>query len=238
MSAAVVCVIIAVCFLTNPINNGDEQNTNYRYSLPLSCTRKFNEKTVIHIQQIIDYTDEGQEKIVSLLSKAECVEFLLCEKGYDYEFITPNEMIRYCSQCGRYLEVQSGEVYALPQDDMAKLNKTLGAHKKINVNNNVYKGWQGEFSEDRLLTTIQEYSKSYTPIKGDDVYDAWFTTDFQISGAHIPRVSSASETDPSDESSARISRRRKPRTFSDSASHRSELQTRSAPCRFPRLRES
>lgn len=194
MSAATVCVIVAICFLTNPISKSDEQNTNYRYSLPLSCTRKLNGKT-ISLKQNIDYTDEGQQKIVSLLSKGESTE-QLGECGYDYEFVTPNETIQYCSQCGHYLEVQGGEVYALQQDDMVKLNKNLGAHRIINVNNNVYEGWQGEFSEDKYLTTIQEYSKSYTPIKGNDVYEVYFTTNFDMSGAKVYYMSSVNETDP------------------------------------------
>ena len=59
--AVVACVAVAVCFLTNPLNN--------YYKGPLSCTQYNGVKDGLESRTIIDFTEDGAKRIISILNE-------------------------------------------------------------------------------------------------------------------------------------------------------------------------
>ena len=62
---------------------------------------------------------------------------------------------------------------------------------------NVMKAWEGEFSERKLKSAINEYQKNYTNIvlKKDSASSVSFETNFEVASCSVSRLSSIDDTD-------------------------------------------
>jgi len=116
--AVVACVAVAVCFLTNPLNN--------YYKGPLSCTQYNGVKDGLESRTIIDFTEDGAKRIISILNEANWEDGAL-NNGYDFEFVLRNATIVYQSDSGILVDKTNERYSDLDLFTRAKLNRMIGA---------------------------------------------------------------------------------------------------------------
>lgn len=95
---------------------------NNQYKGPLSC--------ISHIgadgeTALMDMTEDAHKTIISALNKGKWQDDIT-NCGYDYEFTTKNETIRYHSECGTFIDITNGRVMVLSNDDRVRINEVLG----------------------------------------------------------------------------------------------------------------
>ena len=93
-----------------------------KYTGPLSCISRVEESGVI---ALMDMTEPVHKTILSALNKGKW-ESGVTNCGYDYEFTTKNETIRYHSECGTFVDVTSGLSMVLSDKDRSEINALLG----------------------------------------------------------------------------------------------------------------
>ena len=118
IAAIVACVAVAVCFLTNPLNN--------YYKGPLSCTQYNGVKDGLESRTIIDFTEDGAKRIISILNEANWEDGAL-NNGYDFEFVLRNATIVYQSDSGILVDKTNERYSDLDLFTRAKLNRMIGA---------------------------------------------------------------------------------------------------------------
>lgn len=98
--------------------------SNNQYKGPLSCISHFeNDGTEI---ALMDMTEDTHKKLVSVLNKGEWQDGVT-NCGYDYEFKTKNETIRYHSECGTFIDITNGQAMVLSDEGREEINALLGA---------------------------------------------------------------------------------------------------------------
>ena len=95
---------------------------NNQYKGPLSC--------ISHIgadgeTALMDMMEDAHKTIISALNKGKWQDDIT-NCGYDYEFTTKNETIRYHSECGTFIDITNGRVMVLSNDDRVRINEVLG----------------------------------------------------------------------------------------------------------------
>ena len=95
---------------------------NNQYKGPLSCVSRIGADGVI---ALMDMTEDAHETILSALNKGKWQDDIT-NCGYDYEFTTKNETIRYHSECGTFIDITNGRVMVLSNDDRVRINEILG----------------------------------------------------------------------------------------------------------------
>ena len=95
---------------------------NNQYKGPLSCVSRIGADGVI---ALMDMTEDAHKTIISALNKGKWQDDIT-NCGYDYEFTTKNETIRYHSECGTFIDITNGRVMALSNDDRVRINEVLG----------------------------------------------------------------------------------------------------------------
>ncbi|MBQ8403854.1 MAG: hypothetical protein IJX55_05460 [Clostridia bacterium] len=96
---------------------------NNQYKGPLSCVSRFgNDGAVI---ALMDMTEDTHKKILSVLNKGEWQDGVT-NCGYDYEFTTENETIRYHSECGAFVDITNNRSMVLSTEDKSSINALLG----------------------------------------------------------------------------------------------------------------
>lgn len=118
IAAIVACVVVAVCFLTNPLNA--------KYKGPLSCTRYDGEKDGLETITKIDFTEDAQKNIISILNEAKWDEGDF-KAEYDFEFVLKNAKIMYSSEYGVFVDKTNGLCSILDLFTAAKLSRMIGA---------------------------------------------------------------------------------------------------------------
>ena len=103
---------------------------NNKYKGPLSCISHVGTDGVI---ALMDMTEDAHKTILSTLNKGKW-ENDVTNCGYDYEFTTKNETIRYHSECGTFIDITNGKSMVLVNKDKEIINDLLGASNK-NINN-------------------------------------------------------------------------------------------------------
>ena len=81
----------------------------------------------------MDMTEDAHKTILSVLNKGKW-ENDVTNCGYDYEFTTKNETIRYHSECGTFIDITNGQTMVLAEKDKDIINDLLGA-SNTNTNN-------------------------------------------------------------------------------------------------------
>jgi len=118
MVAFVACALVAVCFLTNPLNE--------KYKAPLSCTRYNGEKDGLDTVTEIDFTEDAAKSVISILNEAKWEEIAV-NCAYNFEFVVKNARIRYHSTSGVLVDQTNGRYSKLSQLAQASLNIIIGA---------------------------------------------------------------------------------------------------------------
>ena len=118
IAAVVACVVVAVCFLTNPLNA--------KYKGPLSCTRYDGEEDGLETITKIDFTEDAQKNIISILNEAKWDEGDF-KAEYDFELVLKNAKIMYSSEYGVFVDKTNGLYSILDLFIIAKLNRMIGA---------------------------------------------------------------------------------------------------------------
>ena len=95
---------------------------NNQYKGPLSCVSRIGADGVI---TLMDMTEDAHKTIISALNKGKWQDDIT-NCGYDYEFTTKNETIRYHSECGTFIDITNGRVMVLSNDDRVRINEVLG----------------------------------------------------------------------------------------------------------------
>ena len=95
---------------------------NNKYKGPLSCISYIGADGVT---ALMDMTEDAHKTILSVLNKGKW-ENDVTNCGYDYEFTTKNETIRYHSECGTFIDITNGRVMVLSNDDRVRINEVLG----------------------------------------------------------------------------------------------------------------
>lgn len=95
---------------------------NNQYKGPLSCVSRIGADGVI---ALMDMTEDAHKTIISALNKGKWQDDIT-NCGYDYEFTTKNETIRYHSECGTFIDITNGRVMVLSNDDRVRINEVLG----------------------------------------------------------------------------------------------------------------
>ena len=95
---------------------------NNKYKGPLSCISHIGADGVI---ALMDMTEDAHKTIISALNKGKWQDDIT-NCGYDYEFTTKNETIRYHSECGTFIDITNGRVMVLSNDDRVRINEVLG----------------------------------------------------------------------------------------------------------------
>ena len=95
---------------------------NNKYKGPLSCVSRIGADGVT---ALMDMTEDAHKTILSVLNKGKW-ENDVTNCGYDYEFTTKNETIRYHSECGTFIDITNGRVMVLSNDDRVRINEVLG----------------------------------------------------------------------------------------------------------------
>ena len=94
-----------------------------QYKGPLSCISRFgNDGAEI---ALMDMTEDAHKNILSILNKGKWQDGVT-NCGYDFEFTTKNETIRYHSECGTFIDITNGRVMVLSNDDRVRINEVLG----------------------------------------------------------------------------------------------------------------
>ena len=100
---------------------------NNKYKGPLSCISRIGADGVT---ALMDMTEDAHKTILSVLNKGKW-ENDVTNCGYDYEFTTKNETIRYHSECGTFIDVTNGQAMVLAEKDKDIINDLLGASNTI-----------------------------------------------------------------------------------------------------------
>ena len=95
---------------------------NNQYKGPLSCVSRIEADGVT---ALMDMTEDAHKTIISALNKGKWQDDIT-NCGYDYEFTTKNETIRYHSECGTFIDITNGRVMVLSNDDRVRINEVLG----------------------------------------------------------------------------------------------------------------
>ena len=95
---------------------------NNQYKGPLSCVSRIGADGVT---ALMDMTEDAHKTILSALNKGKWQDDIT-NCGYDYEFTTKNETIRYHSECGTFIDITNGRVMVLSNDDRVRINEVLG----------------------------------------------------------------------------------------------------------------
>jgi len=95
---------------------------NNQYKGTLSCVSRIGADGVI---ALMDMTEDAHKTIISALNKGKWQDDIT-NCGYDYEFTTKNETIRYHSECGTFIDITNGRVMVLSNDDRVRINEVLG----------------------------------------------------------------------------------------------------------------
>ena len=95
---------------------------NNKYKGPLSCVSHIGADGVT---ALMDMTEDAHKTIISALNKGKWQDDIT-NCGYDYEFTTKNETIRYHSECGTFIDITNGRVMVLSNDDRVRINEVLG----------------------------------------------------------------------------------------------------------------
>lgn len=95
---------------------------NNKYKGPLSCISRIGADGVT---ALMDMTEDAHKTILSVLNKGKW-ENDVTNCGYDYEFTTKNETIRYHSECGTFIDVTNGQAMVLAEKDKDIINDLLG----------------------------------------------------------------------------------------------------------------
>lgn len=95
---------------------------NNQYKGPLSCVSRIGADGVT---ALMDMTEDAHKTIISALNKGKWQDDIT-NCGYDYEFTTKNETIRYHSECGTFIDITNGRVMVLSNDDRVRINEVLG----------------------------------------------------------------------------------------------------------------
>ena len=103
---------------------------NNQYKGPLSCVSRIGADGVT---ALMDMTEDAHKTILSVLNKGKW-ENDVTNCGYDYEFTTKNETIRYHSECGTFIDITNGQAMVLAEKDKDIINDLLGA-SNTNTNN-------------------------------------------------------------------------------------------------------
>ena len=103
---------------------------NNQYKGPLSCVSRIGAAGVI---ALMDMTEDAHKTIISTLNKGKWQDDIT-NCGYDYEFTTKNETIRYHSECGTFIDITNGRAMVLAEKDKDIINDLLGA-SNTNTNN-------------------------------------------------------------------------------------------------------
>ena len=103
---------------------------NNKYKGPLSCISHIGADGVT---ALMDMTEDAHKTILSVLNKGKW-ENDVTNCGYDYEFTTKNETIRYHSECGTFIDITNGQAMVLTEKDKDIINDLLGA-SNTNTNN-------------------------------------------------------------------------------------------------------
>ena len=103
---------------------------NNQYKGPLSCVSRIGADGVT---ALMDMTEDAHKTILSVLNKGKW-ENDITNCGYDYEFTTKNETIRYHSECGTFIDITNGQAMVLAEKDKDIINDLLGA-SNTNTNN-------------------------------------------------------------------------------------------------------
>ena len=104
--------------------------SNNKYKGPLSCISHIGADGVT---ALMDMTEDAHKTILSVLNKGKW-ENDVTNCGYDYEFTTKNETIRYHSECGTFIDITNGQAMVLAEKDKDIINDLLGA-SNTNTNN-------------------------------------------------------------------------------------------------------
>ena len=96
---------------------------NNKYKGPLSCISRIGADGVT---ALMDMTEDAHKTILSVLNKGKWKNDVT-NCGYDYEFTTKNETIRYHSECGTFIDVTNGQAMVLAEKDKDIINDLLGA---------------------------------------------------------------------------------------------------------------
>ena len=104
---------------------------NNKYKGPLSCISHIGADGVT---ALLDMTEDAHKTILSVLNKGKW-ENDVTNCGYDYEFTTKNETIRYHSECGTFIDITNGQAMVLSAKDKAEINAVLGASDCIEPGN-------------------------------------------------------------------------------------------------------
>lgn len=95
---------------------------NNRYKSPLSCISRIGADGVT---ALMDMTGDAHKTILSVLNKGKW-ENGVTNCGYDYEFTTENETIRYHSVCGTFIDITNNRSMILSNEDRTRINALLG----------------------------------------------------------------------------------------------------------------
>ena len=94
-----------------------------QYKGPLSCISRFgNDGTEI---ALMDMTEDAHKTILSILNKGKWQDGVT-NCGYDFEFTTKNETIRYHSECGTFIDITNNRSLSLSGKDRLSINTILG----------------------------------------------------------------------------------------------------------------
>ena len=102
---------------------------NNKYKGPLSCISRIGADGVT---ALMDMTEDAHKTILSVLNKGKW-ENDVTNCGYDYEFTTKNETIRYHSECGTFIDITNGQAMVLTEKDKDIINDLLGASNTNNI---------------------------------------------------------------------------------------------------------
>ena len=97
--------------------------SNNQYKGPLSCISRFgNDGAEI---ALMDMTEDTHKTILSVMNKGEWQDGI-ANCGYDYEFTTQNETIRYHSECGTFMDITNSRAMVLSVEDRVHINEVFG----------------------------------------------------------------------------------------------------------------
>ena len=119
---AILAIILCLAAFSGCANN--------KYKGPLSCISHIGADGVT---ALMDMTEDAHKTILSVLNKGKW-ENDVTNCGYDYEFTTKNETIRYHSECGTFIDITNGQAMVLAEKDKDIINDLLGA-SNTNTNN-------------------------------------------------------------------------------------------------------
>lgn len=73
----------------------------------------------------MDMTEDTHKIILSVLNKGKWQDSIT-NCGYDYEFTTQNETIRYHSECGTFMDITNSRAMVLSDEDRVRINEVFG----------------------------------------------------------------------------------------------------------------